>query len=170
MLGVVAANAVVTRYYARSIFHRQILRWGVDLRRPREQRLMSERQISEVMSADYLAVHAGSTVAGIRQQLQSHVGEVFVVEAGSRRLLGRLPMARLLSAEDGQTAGELCETAELVLEADTTLWNGLLAVESFVGTAIPVVAGKGSMKLLGTVTEGTLVSAYREAIEEAREE
>ena len=33
MVGVVAANGLVSRYYARSIFYRQILRWGIDLDR-----------------------------------------------------------------------------------------------------------------------------------------
>ncbi len=81
MIGVVAANAVVTRYFSRSIFHRQILRLGIDLDRPREQRLMAARSVAEIMSPYYLGVQPHST-AGEMQKLilPGHEGDIFVVE------------------------------------------------------------------------------------------
>ena len=170
MLGVVAANALVTRYYARSIFHRQILRWGIDMNRPREQRLMAARQLSEVVSPHYLGVPPDCTVADLRHLIHDHQNEVYVVAGDEQRLLGLIPMSKLVSAEDGQTAVELCNAPALVLETTVDLWKGFLAIEEFIGYSLPVVQDRGSMRMAGTVTEGDLVAAYRAAITEVRED
>ena len=171
MIGVVAANAVVTRYYARSIFHRQILRWGIDLERPQEQRLMATRRVEEIMSPQFLAVRPERTVAELQTFVsRGHVGDVFVVEGEERRLLGKLPLAMLVAARQQQTAGELCEPVDLWLRAPDDLWSGFRSIESFVGYSVPVVADVRSMRLVGVVTESDFISAYRRSVKEARED
>jgi CIC family chloride channel protein len=171
MIGVVAANAVVARYYARSIFHRQILRWGIDLERPQEQRLMAARRVREIMSSEFLAVRPGCTVPEL-QALVGHPqsGDVFVVDGPDRRLLGNVPLAALVAAGKDQTAGELCEPVGLWLEASDDLWSGFLGIENFVGYSVPVVADSASMHLTGVVTESDFISAYRHSVADAREE
>jgi len=171
MIGVVAANALVTRYYGRSIFHRQILRWGIDLDRPREQRQMAARQVREIASTRFLAVRPGRTAAELQTILdRGHLGDVFVVDGEERRLVGRVPLAILVAADGHQTAGELSEPVAVWLEAADDLWSAFLRFEGFVGYAVPVVADDGSMKLVGVATESQFSSAYRQAIREARED
>jgi CIC family chloride channel protein len=171
MIGVVAANAVVTRYYARSIFHRQILRWGIDLERPQEQRLMATRRVEEIMSSQFLAVRPERTVAELQTFVsRGHMGDVFVVEGEERRLLGKVPLAMLVAAGKHQTAGELCEPVGLWLQAPDDLWSGFRSIESFVGYSVPVVADVRSMRLVGVVTESDFISAYRRSVKEARED
>ena len=171
MIGVVAANAVVTRYYARSIFHRQILRWGIDLERPQEQRLMAARRVEEIMSSQFLAVRPERTVAELQTFVsRGHMGDVFVVEGEERRLLGKVPLAMLVAAGKQQTAGELSEPVDLWLQAPDDLWSGFRSIESFVGYSVPVVADVRSMRLVGVVTESDFISAYRRSVKEARED
>jgi CIC family chloride channel protein len=171
MIGVVAANAVVTRYYARSIFHRQILRWGIDLERPQEQRLMATRRVEEIMSSQFLAVRPERTVAELQTFVsRGHMGDVFVVEGEERRLLGKVPLAMLVAAGKQQTAGELSEPVDLWLQAPDDLWSGFRSIESFVGYSVPVVADVRSMRLVGVVTESDFISAYRRSVKEARED
>ncbi|NNJ65464.1 MAG: chloride channel protein [Xanthomonadales bacterium] len=171
MMGVVAANALISRYYARSIFHRQILRWGIDLNRPREQRLMAGRRVGEIMSGDFLAVRPDRTAAELQAFVgRGHEGDVFVVEGEERRLTGRLPLAALVKAEDHHTARELSEPATFCVEADDDLWSRFLDIEHFVGYSVPVVADADSMRLVGIVTEGDFIAAYREAVEQAGED
>lgn len=171
MIGVVAANALVTKYYARSIFHRQILRWGIDMERPREQRLMSGRRVAEIMSPNYLCVQPGSVAAGLRKLvLKGHQGDMFVVEGENRRLVGKLSLAVLLAARDEQTAIELCEPVDLCLEESDDLWAGFLAMEEFIGYSLPVVADSTSMFLVGEVSEGDFIAAYRQAMQQVRED
>ena len=171
MIGVVAANAVVTRYYSRSIFHRQILRLGIDLERPREQREMAARTVDEIMSPYYLGVQPDSTAGEIQKLvLPGHEGDLFVVEGESRRLVGRLPLASLIAARSDQTARELLEPVELFLQGSDDLWTGFLAMGSLVGHSLPVVADKASMSLAGSVEESDFITAYRRAVEQDREE
>ncbi|MGB7451849.1 MAG: chloride channel protein [Lysobacterales bacterium] len=171
MIGVVAANALVTRFYARSIFHRQILRLGIDLERPKEQRLMAARQMDEIMSQNCLAVQPDSTVAELQKLvLRGHEGDIFVIEGESRRLLGRLPLARLVAARNDQTAMELCEPVNHFLQRSDDLWTGFLAMENLVGYLLPVVADSTSMSLVGSVAESDFISAYRQAVSQNREE
>jgi CIC family chloride channel protein len=171
MMGVVAANAVVTRYYARSIFHRQVLRWGIDLERPKEQRLMSERRVEEVMSRQFLAVEPERSAAEVRALVgRSGAGDVFVVAGDDLRLEGKVPLTTLVAAGDARSAGELCEPVDHMLLASDDLWTGLLGIEHFVGYSVPVVADRESRKLVGVVTESDFISAYRKSVREIRED
>jgi len=171
MIGVVSANALVTKFYARSIFHRQILRWGIDLNRPREQHLMAARRVDEVMSPNFLSVRPERTAAELQKLvMRGHQGDVFVVEGEQRKLLGNLPLATLVAAHAEQTALELCEPVVHCLEESENLWAGFLAMETFVGYSMPVVADTTSMKLVGTVNEGDFIAAYRQAVEQVRED
>lgn len=171
MMGVVAANAVSTRFYARSIFHRQILRWGIDLERPKEQRLMSARRVAEIMSTRFLAVGPERRAKDLRSLVgRAETGDVYVVAGEDRRLIGKLPLTALVAAGDDQTAGELCEPADHLLEAADDLWSGLLGIEDFVGYSVPVVADEASMKLVGVVTESDFIAAYRKSVQELRED
>jgi CIC family chloride channel protein len=171
MIGVVAANALVTRYYGRSIFHRQILRWGIDLDRPREQRQMAARQVREIMSPQFLAVRPSRTAAELQTFVdRGHLGDVYVVEGEERRLVGKVPLAILVAADGHQTARELSEPVASWLEATDDLWSAFLRFEAFVGYAVPVVADAESMRLIGVATESQFISAYRNAIREARED
>lgn len=171
MIAVVSANALLTRFYARSIFHRQVLRWGIDLERPREQRRLAARRVAEIMTPRFLAVKPERTATDLKAFIdRGHVGDVFVVEGEERRLIGRLPLAVLVAAQAEQTARELSQPVEFLVKADDDLWSGLLGVENFVGFTVPVVSDNASMKLVGVVTESDFIAAYRQAVEEVREE
>jgi len=170
MIGVVAANAVVTRYYGRSIFHRQILRWGFDIERPPEQRLMARQSVREIMSTRFLAVRPERTASEMKTLVgQGHDGDLFVVEPEGRRLLGKLPLALLAAAEADQTAGEMCEPVDLWLAVSDDLWSSFLAIEHFVGYSVPVVEDAQSMRLVGVVTESDFIAVYRRSVQDARE-
>ena len=170
MIAVVAANALVTRYYSRSIFHRQILRLGIDLDRPKEQRVMAARHVHEIMSQNDNAVQADCTVTELQTLIsRGQKWDLFVVEGESRRLVGRLPLATLVAARANQTAMELCEPVELFLQSSDDLWTGFLAMENLLGHTLPVVADDTSMSLVGSVVESDFIAAYRQAVEQNRE-
>lgn len=170
MIGVVAANALVTRYYSRSIFHRQILRLGIDLDRPREQRLMAARKVDEIMSLNDLGIQSGATAAELQTLIaQGRKGDLFVVKGESRELVGRLPVALLITALPDQTAMELCTPVKHFLQKSDDLWTGFLAMEDLVGHTLPVVENIETMRLVGSVAESEFISAYRLAVEQERD-
>ena len=170
MIGVVAANALVTRYYSRSIFHRQILRLGIDLNRPREQRLMATRQVEEIMSLNDLGIQSGATASELQTLIsKGRKGDLFVVKGDSRELVGRLPLAILITALPDQTAMELCTPVKQYLQKSDDLWTGFLAMEDLAGHTLPVVEDGKSMRLVGSVEESDFISAYRLAVEQERD-
>ena len=171
MMGVVAANALVTRFYARSIFHRQILRWGIDIERPREQRLMAAQSVSDIMRRQFLSVRPERTAAELRKLVKrGFEGDVFVTEEGTRRLLGKLPLSALVMVEPDQTALELSEPVRQYLRSADDLWSGFLSIEKFVGYVVPVIDDEESMSLVGVANESDFISAYRQAVDKVREE
>lgn len=170
MIGVVAANAIVTRFYARSLFHRQIRRMGIDLEHPPEQQLMATRKVGELVSSAALSVRPGRTVAELRTLVRhGHKGEVFVT-GPDRKLIGTLHLSAIACAPEDQTAEDLCIEPELWLSKSDDLWQAFLSIENFVGYTIPVVEDAESMKLAGTVTESDFITAYRQAISESRDD
>lgn len=171
MIAVVAANALLTRYYARSIFHRQVLRWGIDLERPREQRYLASKNVSDIMSSQFLAVKPQRTANEMKTFIErGHLADVFVVHGKDRMLRGKLPLAVLVAADAQETAEELCQPVDFCLEAEEDLWSGMLGIENFVGYSVPVVENRDSMKLVGVVTESDFIAAYRRAVDEVRQE
>lgn len=91
MVAVVAANGVVTRYFARSLFHRQIRYRGIEINRPDERRILAKRHVSELTRRKVLTVLNDRTVGEAVEELGSNLGrEIFVVD-GRGELVGKLP-------------------------------------------------------------------------------
>ncbi|MDF1814306.1 MAG: chloride channel protein [Verrucomicrobiales bacterium] len=151
MVGVVASNAIVTRYYARSLFHRQIRMWGIDLSRPEEQRIMQAQRVSEVMDENYLAVRPERTVSELRRLVtRGYRSEVFIIDE-NRKLIGQMSLTDLVIADDSQTAGELAEFPEIWLKETDSVWAGFVSLENFEGVSVPVVNNAEDMELVGAV-------------------
>jgi CIC family chloride channel protein len=170
MIGVVAANAIVTRYYARSIFHRQIRRLGIDLERPQEQRRMAQKNVGEIMSKNFIAVRPDRTVSELSTLVtRGYHGDVFVCD-NDQRLLGKLELSALVGAAPETTAEEIAETPELFLLESDSQWSGFVSIENFSGYAVPVVEDAENMHLVGSVNVAEFIAAYRAAVHDAQEE
>ena len=168
MVGVVAANALVTRFFARSLFHRQILMWGFDISRPDEQRIMQSKRVSEIMGMKYLAVRPERTVAELRKLVDhGYRSELFVIDE-DRKLLGQLPLSELAIAEVDVTAGELCSEPETWLRETDSAWSGFEHLENFEGISVPVVNNEEEMTLVGAVYASDFLKNYKAAIDESR--
>ena len=170
MVGVVAANGIVTRFFARSLFHRQIRQWGIDLDRPREQRLMECETVEEIMSQGILTVRPDRTAGELRKLVdRGHRGDVYVADK-DRRLIGKLPLAALASAEDHETARQLSVPAVHWLHGDDDLWSAFVKIEDFIGYSIPVVDDSENMHIIGVVFESDFIRSYREKVAQVRNE
>jgi CIC family chloride channel protein len=170
MVGVVASNALVTRFFAPSFFHRQIQLWGYDLDRPPQQRIMEQRKLAPMVVAQFLAVRPGQTVAGLRAMVESgHEGDIYVTESDGR-LVGKFPVAALLNCDPDETAGRLATFPSHWFSAEDTEWQGFIGLKNFVGYSVPVVEDSEGMKLIGVVFQAHFIAAYRNAVATARQE
>jgi CBS domain-containing protein len=59
---------------------------------------------------------------------------------------------------------------DIVLESETSLHEAMEALSDFIGITVPVVDNRHHMKLLGIIFENSVISAYNEAVEQARNE
>src|SRR5690606_26957491 len=124
MVAVVASNAVVTRFFARSLFHRQIRYWGIEINRPPEQRIMALRTVSEITRRRYASIGSDITVGQAKENAASRPDRpTFVVDAGGR-LVGHLPGSEWREVDEKTVVSELIQDLPLVLGQDESLWAG----------------------------------------------
>lgn len=171
MIGVVAANATVTRFYARSFFHRQLRRRGVDLDRGLEQLVLQRRTIGEIMREEFSAVPPEMPRSELAEQLAVTLGtDVFVVD-GDGILLGRVAAADLLKEDEtAPTVGDLCRATQSVLFRNQSIESALGKIEFAEARTIPVIESEDRRRLVGVVSDADLSRAYRDAVREVREE
>ncbi|MEO0414811.1 MAG: chloride channel protein [Verrucomicrobiota bacterium] len=170
MVGVVAANAVVTRLFGRSLFHRQIRRWGIDLDRPQEQRRLSQMPVTELMGSSYHFVRPHRTVAEIRKIIsRSYRGEVYIVDE-TQRLLGVISMSLLAKADPDEQAHDICSPITASLLQTDSVWKGFNQIDGMTGETVPVIDNPEDRQLIGVIHLTEFVGAYRKAVREVRED
>lgn len=168
MVGVVAANAIVTRFFARSLFHRQIRMWGFDITRPEEQKIMQGKKVGEIMGMKYLAVRPERTVGELRKLVDhGYRSELFVVDT-DRKLIGQLPLSDLAITEPDVSAEELCQDPDIWLLESDSVWSGFERLENFEGISVPVVNNEDEMTLVGAVYASDFLKNYKSAIDQSR--
>lgn len=169
MIGVVVANAFVTRTYARSYFHRQIRLSGVDLDRGMEVRNLEGRTIGEIMRTQWLSVTPSTPISVVEDLIRRNRNQDIYVIEDDGHLVGKIEPVDLL-ADRGETAGEICRELGVIFSADESVAAGLEVVKEFAGHSLPVVESLETGKFAGIVTENDFVRAYNKAVVEARDE
>ncbi|MEM1296761.1 MAG: chloride channel protein [Verrucomicrobiota bacterium] len=169
MIGVVVANAFVTRTYARSYFHRQIRLSGIDLDRGMELRNLEGRTIGQIMRTQWLSVSPNTPLSVVEDLICRHRNQDLYVIDSDGHLEGKIEPVDLL-AERAETAGEISREPGVVFSVDESVAAGLEVVGQFAGNSLPVVESLETGKLAGIVTENDFVRAYNDAVIEARDE
>ncbi|MCG8600856.1 MAG: chloride channel protein [Verrucomicrobiales bacterium] len=170
MVAVVASNAVVTRFFARSLFHRQIRYWGIEINRPAEQRIMAKRRVSELARRKVISVPGEIKVEEAIQSLGPNLGkEIFVVDARGE-LIGQLPREGWTDWEKDAEVGDLVEKPEVVLSLEESLWSGFEKLDQSGISTAPVVESEESYLLAGVAAFPDFLAAYRQAVEQGRGE
>ena len=82
-----------------------------------------------------------------------------------------LGVLRLQDVIDQPSAavGDVMHAGQLHFETQTTIWEAMGALKGFVGDAIPVVE-LSSGKLVGIVTETTIIETYLDMVHDLRRE
>jgi len=177
MVGVVVANAVVTRVFARSFFHRQLREWKVNLDRSPEARLLSRRTVSEIMLDKPVSILPEASFEEVQKLAAANDGlEVFLTDKDGR-LTHLIQPCDLLARWDtppeelqNLKAHDLAKPLRGYLAADMSLRVALKGVQNFRGVALPIVRDTDSMQLVGQVTEADFIRAYNDAVSEAHAE
>ena len=168
MIGVVVANAFVTKFYDKSFFNRQIRTRGIDLDEGREVRVLRKRTVSELVNLEAHRLAPETALREVVNALREHQGDDhYVIDAGGQ-LMGVVFAESAFGPSLETTAAELAHEPRLILHADDSLIEASSKIEGLGADSVPVVASEDDPTFLGIVTEAHFVRATNEAIRAAR--
>jgi CIC family chloride channel protein len=176
MIGTVAASSVTQQVFGNSFFTWQLARRGLDLKGGRSQNLLRSIRVDSVMKPDYDAVAPAALMIEVRAALQkSRYGEIFVVDEEGR-LHGTVTLADLSdSAFDTEldtviNAEDVARRNPPILTPEDTLDKAMSVMDAVDEEHIAVVHDASGMRVAGFVHQLDVVTAYNQAVLEARAE
>lgn len=177
MIGVVIAALIVNETFGRSMYVWKLEHRGINLRGGREVSIFSSIPIADLMRRAYASVAPEATLGAVIEALRTApFGLVFVVDEDGA-LKGTIGVADLAPMADSAlpggvpvSAADVAARNPVVLEAGDDPRRALRLMEARMGSHLPVVRDKASMRMVGVVDVHELVLAYHKALLEARAE
>ena len=176
MVTVVISSMITRQFHGGSFFSWQLERRGLDLREGLEVALIRNLRLQSVLSHTEELVPLGFSLPDIRLILQkSGAGELFVVDDVGV-LFGTITLADMSEfAFDTEldhliTASDVARRNQPVLAGDEDLEKALTLMRDNGEDYLPVVENHETMKFLGCVRQGRVMSAYNRALIENRHE
>jgi CIC family chloride channel protein len=176
MIATVIASLITQQAFGFSFFTWQLHRRGLNLRKGREQGLLSAVRVSDVMHADQVTVSPSASLAEIREALlKCGYGELFVVD-GDGRLHGTVMLSDLAdSAFDTEldvllNARDVCRSDPPLLAEADDLEAAMALMDSVHESIVAVVDDYDDLRLTGYVRQRDVVRAYDKALMQARAE
>ena len=172
LVSVAFANLIGFRIFGRSLFDVQLRERGFDLSLGRDKVMVQQHTIKGLLYEEFTTVRAGDTLQKVRDALvEDKRSEAYVVGA-SGAYIGTLSLQRLMQlvasgTELDQAAGLYAEPESVTFTPDTSIWTAMSEMKNFVGESIPVL---DDGRLVGALSESTIVSAYMDILEEVRKE
>jgi CIC family chloride channel protein len=168
LASVALANLVASLLVGRSFFDRQLQQRGLDLSGGRSKALLVSRTIDSLINRRHLALEQTTSVG----RACAAMGEAQAAEAclvdDEGRYLGKVMLQALIAQPAEQPALTFRVADDLIMNADTSLWEAMEVLQHFVGESVPVVGPDN--KLEGIVFESDLIRTYLHIMAEMRRE
>lgn len=168
MVAVVFANLLAFRLIGRSMFDVALARAGVDLSLGRDRALLEHTKIINLPIKDFVRVDLSDSTRLVIEKLQMGGRSEAVVVNSKGVYQGIIRIVDLLGQDYISISGILHLDSPL-FDEDTTLWQGMTALEGFVGEAVPIVSARDKI-LIGMIAESELISAYQKIARDLRVE
>ena len=168
MVAVVFANLLAFRLLGRSMFDVVLARAGVDLSLGRDRALLEHTKIINLPITDFARVDLNDTTQRVIEKLQQDGRSEAVVIDSKGIYQGIIRIVDLLGP-DSNSISENLRVDSPVFDEDTTLWQGMSALEGFVGEAVPIVSAVDAT-LIGMIAESELITAYQKIAKGLRSE
>ena len=168
MVAVVFANLLAFRLLGRSMFDVVLARAGVDLSLGRDRALLDHTKIINLPINDFVRVDLNDTTQRVIEKLrQGGRSEAVVVD--SKGIYQGIIRSITLLGEDSNSISEILHLDSPLFDENTTLWQGMSALEGFVGEAVPIVSATDGT-LIGMIAESDLITAYQKIARGLRSE
>lgn len=174
LMGTVAVASLVTNaLWGKSYFHWQLAERGLTIDDSREQGILRQRRVADVLRQDVITVPTTTDLDELKRRFRLSHAPIFVVdEAG--RLKGTISIDDLADAAfagdppEGITAAKLARSSPVVLRAADDLATAYGRCRVHEEEHVPVVEDGDSQRILGEVRFSDLLRAYNQALLEAR--
>lgn len=173
MGSVVVASLVTNALWGQSYFHWQLAERGLSLDDSREQGILRQRRVADVLRRDIITVPTTTDLDELKRRFRLSHAPIFVVDEEGR-LKGTISIDDLVDAAfagdapDGITAAELARSSPVVLRASDDLATAFGRCRAREEEHVPVVEDGESQRILGEVRFSDLLRAYNQALLEAR--
>jgi len=168
MVAVVFANLLAFRLLGRSMFDVVLARSGVDLSLGRDRALLEHTKIIDLPINDFVRVDLNDSTQRVIEKLTKDGRSEAVVIDSKGIYQGIVRIVDLLG-QDSNSISENLHTDSPVFDEDTTLWQGMSALEGFVGEAVPIVS-QTDATLIGMIAESELITTYQKIARGLRSE
>jgi len=161
MLSVVVASFLSHISFGHSLFDQQLAKRNIDISKGRGYLELSARNITDVITQDYICLAAASrTEDACAAMISSKKTEAYCVDEQSC-FRGKLLLYDLVRADGDRAVVEFAHQDQLTISQDASLQQAIEIAADFVGETIPVLTPDG-LRIAGVVTEGDLFAAYLE--------
>jgi CIC family chloride channel protein len=168
MVAVVFANLLAFRLLGRSMFDVVLARAGVDLSLGRDRALLEHTKVIDLPINDFVRVDLNDSTQRVIEKLQQG-GRSEAVVVDSKGIYQGIIRSVDLLGQNSSSISEILHLDSPLFNEDTTLWQGMSALEGFVGEAVPIVSATDAM-LIGMVAESDLITTYQKIARGLRSE
>ena len=169
MVSVVFANLISYRVFGRSLFDVQLRRRGFDLSLGRSNAILAERRITELMHDDFLRFDPDDEIGVALARLSDSGRAEGLVADRDGRYVGVFRVQSGLDSDPAGRVGNCADKMALAFDETTSVWQAMESLRDFLGEITPVVSSS-DCRLLGVVSESSVIDAYLDTVNRLRRE
>ena len=159
LVSTMVAVMVTNNFYGHSFFDKQLEQRGIDLSQGRGNLELMEKQVSSILTQDYLSVAPEETIGSIvRKMSKNDFSEAYCLDPDGL-FLGKCKLSEIVHAKNNDAAKNYFEGDSKSIKLDASIMQAIEVASDFVGESIPVVS-RADGKLAGVVTEADIFQAY----------
>ena len=159
LVSTMVAVMVTNNFYGHSFFDKQLEQRGIDLSQGRGNLELMEKQISSILTQDYLSVAPKEMIGAIIKKMSKHdYSEAYCIDSNGR-FLGKCKLSEIVHAKKSSYAKSHLEGDSKSIKLDASIMQAIEVASDFVGESIPVIS-RSDGKLAGVVTEADIFQAY----------
>jgi len=168
MVGVVFANLLAFRMIGRSLFDIQLASQGIDLSDGRDKAQLQHIRVVDQPINNYPSFSPNTSAQEAVAALVSKGRSEAIITDKDNYFLGVFKVQSTTNP-NYQSVVKFVDKEALEFSDETTLWDAMLSLDSFVGELVPIVSST-DQRLIGAITESGIISAYLSKVHALRKE
>ncbi len=168
MVAVVFSNLIAHRVFGRSLFDVQLAARGIDLSAGRDQARLEALPVLRSGVQDVVEASMNEPMQAILERLEASTWRIAFITDDNGLFQGILERREGVVPADERIEDHL-QQPSLAFDERTSVAAAMRALQGFVGDAIPVVEHH-SGRLLGVVTEASIIQTYLDVAQTLRRE